>query len=59
MQARAACETRLKSVETDFLRLIDMDRESPEFEALYRRFDEALEEALELELALEAEEVVA
>jgi len=51
MRVGTECDELLKSIEADFLRLIDMDRESPEFEALYRRFDEALEEVLEPEAA--------
>ncbi len=49
MQALTVREDLLKSLEDDFFRLLEMDRESLEFEELYRRFDAQLSEVLEPE----------
>ena len=49
MHTATVKEDLLKSLEQDFFRLLELDRDSPEFEALYRRFDAALERVLEPE----------
>lgn len=49
MQSLVVNEKQLKDLEADFLRLLETDRESPEFVELYRRFDAALDEVLQPE----------
>lgn len=58
MQTATANDRLLLSLKEDFFRLLEMDRESPEFHVLYQRFDEALEHALDEALEPEWEEAL-